>query len=132
VFCGACPPSWKQIAPVLAGLSRRISDHGVFNFLLSNGEAMYAHCSTKLSWVSRQHPFQTARLVDCDMTLDLREVNSESDRMVLVATEPLTTDEPWSSFEPGELKVFVEGAQVWSSLQEAADNTVRQLRGVAA
>ena len=49
------------------------------------------------------------------MTLDLRQTNSESDRMVLVATEPLTADEPWDSFAAGELKVFVEGAQVWSS-----------------
>ncbi|WP_295956956.1 class II glutamine amidotransferase [Rhodoferax sp.] len=114
-FKGACPPSWKQVAPVLAELSRRIASHGTFNFLLSNGEAMYAHCSTQLSWVSRQHPFQTAKLIDCDMTLDLRQANGESDRMVLVATEPLTADEPWDSFAPGELKVFVDGAQVWSS-----------------
>jgi Glutamine amidotransferases class-II len=49
------------------------------------------------------------------MTLDLRQANSETDRMVLVATEPLTADEPWARFAPGELKVFVEGAQVWSS-----------------
>lgn len=120
-FCSVCPPSWAQLAPVLADLSRQIASHGVFNFLLSNGEAMFAHCSTNLSWLSRQHPFQTARLIDCDMTLDLRQVNAETDRMVLVATEPLTADEPWARFEPGELKVFVQGAQVWSSLpQEAA------------
>ena len=114
-FRGACPPSWKEMAPVLADLSRRIASHGTFNFLLSSGEAIYAHCSTKLSWLSRQHPFQTARLIDCDMTLDLRQTNIESDRMVLIATEPLTADEPWASFEPGELKVFAEGVQVWSS-----------------
>ena len=28
----------------------------------------------------------------------------------VVATTPLTRDEQWTPFEPGELKVFVDGA----------------------
>ena len=126
---------WQQLAPVIAELAGRVARHGRFNFLLSDGQALYAHASTRLFWLKREHPFPTAHLVDHDLALDLSVANGPDDRMVLVATEPLTTDEPWSSFEPGELKVFVEGAQVWSSLQDAPDSTystARLLRGVAA
>jgi predicted glutamine amidotransferase len=31
--------------------------HGTFNFLLSNGQALWAHASTRLHYVQRQHPF---------------------------------------------------------------------------
>jgi predicted glutamine amidotransferase len=118
-FRGNRPASWQEIAPVLSELSRRIATHGTFNFLLSNGEALYAHCSTKLSWLTRKHPFVTARLIDCDMSMDLSEANAPGDHMVVVATEPLTSDETWTPFEPGELKVFVQGEQVWSSHAQA-------------
>jgi glutamine amidotransferase len=118
-FPGNCPPTWRQVAPVLAGLTQGIAQHGTFNYLLSNGEAMFAHCSNKLSWLSRQHPFSTAKLVDCDISLDLSRDNRPGDEMVVIATEPLTRDEPWSSFEPGELKVFVDGVAAWSSVTGA-------------
>ncbi|HEX3141808.1 MAG TPA: class II glutamine amidotransferase, partial [Rhizobacter sp.] len=32
-----------------------------------------------------------------------------SDRVAVVVTQPLTTDEAWVAFAPGELKVFVDG-----------------------
>jgi glutamine amidotransferase len=28
----------------------------------------------------------------------------------VIATQPLTRDERWTAFEPGQLKVFVDGA----------------------
>ena len=31
--------------------------HGTFNLLLSNGQALWAHGSTRLHWLQRQHPF---------------------------------------------------------------------------
>jgi hypothetical protein len=48
------------------------------------------------------------------MSLDLATVNAPGDHMVLIATEPLTSNEAWQPFAPGELKVFVAGEQVWS------------------
>jgi glutamine amidotransferase len=47
------------------------------------------------------------------MVVDLGSLNAESDQMVIIATEPLTSDEPWEAFETGECKVFVGGEQVW-------------------
>ena len=34
---------------------------------------------------------------------------SPRDRVAVVVTEPLTKDEPWSAFAPGEMRVFVDG-----------------------
>lgn len=107
------PPTWQEWAPHVSELAEEIARHGNFNFLLSNGDALYAHCSSKLFMLQRQHPFPRARLVDCDMTLDLGAMNAETDRMAIVATEPLTSEEPWQAFEVGESKVLVQGEEVW-------------------
>jgi glutamine amidotransferase len=47
------------------------------------------------------------------MVLDLGSLNGVDDRMVIIATVPLTSEEPWQPFETGESKVFVGGQQVW-------------------
>jgi glutamine amidotransferase len=112
-FRGARAPGWQHLAPVIADLADRIASHGRFNFLLSDGQAVYAHASTRLFWLTRKHPFPTAHLVDHDITLDLSVANGPDDRMVLVATEPLTRNEAWTPFGAGELQVFVAGEPVW-------------------
>jgi predicted glutamine amidotransferase len=112
-FRGSRAPGWQQVAPVIAELADEIARHGSFNFLLSDGEAIYAHASTSLHWLQRGYPFQTAHLVDHDLTLDLSVANGPDDRMVLLATEPLTRNEAWTPFAAGELRVFVAGASVW-------------------
>jgi glutamine amidotransferase len=89
------PPPWQELAPHVAELSGEIARHGNFNFLLTNGEALYTHCSTRLQVLQRRHPFPRARLVDCDLSLDLSAMNGPNDRIVIVATEPLTTEEVW-------------------------------------
>jgi glutamine amidotransferase len=107
------PPTWAELAPHVAEITEEIARHGNFNYLLTNGEALYAHCSTKLQVLQRRHPFPTAKLVDCDVTLDLSAFNKPNDRIVVVATEPLTAYEPWQPFATGECKVFVDGEEVW-------------------
>ena len=112
-FRGRRNLSWLQLAPAIAELSDRIAAHGNFNFLLCDGEALYVRASTRLHWVERSHPFATAQLIDHDLTLDLGSANAAGDRMVLVATEPLTRNEAWQAFEAGEMQVFVAGRPVW-------------------
>lgn len=113
-------PGWQRLAPMLAELADRIAQHGTFNFLLSDGEALYAFCSTRLFALARAHPFATAHLVDQDMTLDLSVPNGPDDHMALVATEPLTRNESWTPFAAGELRVFVAGRPVWARVPAAA------------
>jgi glutamine amidotransferase len=60
--------------------------------------------------VVRQHPFVTARLSDEDLSVDFSQVTTPNDRVAIVVTEPLTTNETWTAFAPGELLVFIDGA----------------------
>ena len=112
------PPGWQELAPVVARIAERMASHGNCNFLLSNGQALYAHCSSKLYALQRSHPFTTAKLVDCDMRVDLGALNAPSDRIVVIATEPLTDEERWVPMRSGELQVFVDGTTVWQQVNE--------------
>ena len=112
------PVPWQELAPVIAAISGEIARHGNFNYLLSNGEVVFSHCSSKLHVLSRQHPFPKARLVDCNVSMDLGTLNGVEDRMVIVATEPLTTDEIWTPYQTGESKVFVDGEEAWSAINQ--------------
>jgi predicted glutamine amidotransferase len=110
------PPEWSELAPVLVDIVGDLARHGNLNMLLSDGHALYVHCSTHLHQLTRHHPFPKAQLVDCDMSLDLGPLNAEGDVMSLLATEPLTVDEPWQALRTGEFRVYVNGQAVWHHL----------------
>ena len=78
--------------------------------MLSNGHALFVHCSTKLHYIIRQFPFNTAQLSDQDMSINFAEVTTPKDRVAVIATQPLTTNETWAAFAKDEFKVFVDGA----------------------
>ncbi len=103
-------PPVGELTATLRELLPRPASHGSFNCLLSNGEALWAHCSTHLHHVVRQHPFMRASLQDDDITVDFSEHTRPSDRVAVVVTEPLTRDEEWAAFAPGEMRVFLDGA----------------------
>ena len=102
-------PSIHELTLTLRELTPQIARHGSFNFMLSNGEALWAHASTDLYHVLRQHPFSRATLRDEDLSINFAEHASPGDRVAVVVTAPLTSDEVWTPFAPGELKVFVDG-----------------------
>ncbi len=106
----ATVPSIEELTLTLRELTPQIARHGTFNFLLSNGEALWAHASTQLFHVVRQHPFAHATLSDEDVRINFAEHAQAGDRVAVVVTAPLTTDEVWTPFAPGELRVFVDGA----------------------
>jgi len=106
----ASVPSIAELTLTLRQLVPQISTHGTFNFLLSNGEALWAHASTNLYHVVRQHPFGSATLRDEDLSVNFAEHAAPGDRVAVVVTAPLTTNEQWTAFAPGELRVFVDGA----------------------
>ena len=102
-------PTEEELTHTLRDLSGQISVHGTFNFLMSNGQALWAHASTKLHYVVRQHPFSEVQLKDEDMSVDLSQLNSPQDRQVIIVTEPLTHNESWVAMAPGELILFMGG-----------------------
>lgn len=109
---GDAPPQLDALRAVLGQLCADIARHGTFNMMLSDGSALFAHCSTSLHYIVRQHPFATAVLSDEDMTVDFSEVTTPDDRVAIIVTTPLTRNEQWIPFAPGELKLFVEGTAV--------------------
>ncbi|KZX85310.1 hypothetical protein A3715_28505 [Oleiphilus sp. HI0009] len=90
----------------------KIHEAGIANIILSNGDALFTFCSTKLSWITRRAPFGEAKLADTDVTIDFSNETSENDVVSVVATEPLTVDETWTKLEPGSCCVFVDGELV--------------------
>ncbi len=102
-------PSVAELTLTLRELAPQIARHGSFNFLLSNGEALWAHCATNLYFVERSHPFAHAQLADEDLSVDFATVTAPGDRVAVVVTAPLTTNETWTQMTPGELRVFVDG-----------------------
>ncbi len=103
-------PSVAELTRTLRELLPQIARHGTFNMLLSNGQALWAHASTQLSYIERRHPFASARLADEDLSINFADCTTPTDRVAVIATQPLTRDEQWTAFEPGQLKVFVDGA----------------------
>jgi glutamine amidotransferase len=105
----AAMPSVAELTRTLSELLPKVAASGTFNMLLTNGEAMWAHCSTHLHYVVREFPFGVAVLQDEDVTVDFGHCTTASDRVALIATEPLTRDESWTQFRAGELLVFQHG-----------------------
>ncbi len=105
----ASVPTVAELSLTLNELVPQIAQHGTFNFLLSNGQALWAHASTNLHYVLRRHPFTQATLSDEDVRVNFAEVTRETDRVAVVVTAPLTTDEAWTPFQPGRVYTFEEG-----------------------
>ena len=105
----ATVPSVAELSRTLGELLPLIAARGSFNMLLSNGQALWAHCSTRLAWVERRHPFGAATLADEDVSVDLAALTAPTDRVAVVATAPMTRDERWTTMLPGEVRVFTAG-----------------------
>ncbi len=103
-------PSVAELSLTLRELVPQLARHGSFNCLLSNGQALWAHATSQLCFVERRHPFRKARLSDEDLSVDFAEHTRPSDRVAVVVTAPLTTDEQWTPCPPGHLHLFVDGA----------------------
>jgi glutamine amidotransferase len=107
---GTTAPALPQLTDALKTLCQDISRFGTFNMMLSNGAALFVHCTTHMHYLIRQFPFTIAHLSDRDITVDFAAVTTPQDRVAVIATEPLTNNENWQAFASGELKVFVDGA----------------------
>lgn len=109
---GDAPPSRAAMFDFLYELIHPVSGMGIFNFLLSNGNCLVAHCSTELSYIVRCAPFEEAHLNDEDVTVDFSEVTTPNDRVAVIATRPLTDNEAWTTMPPGSLWLFHDGEAV--------------------
>ncbi|MYM27749.1 class II glutamine amidotransferase [Duganella sp. CY15W] len=106
------PPERHVLYAAVETLAGEIAAYGTFNFILSNGDLLFAHCSTDLHYVVREYPFSVAHLIDCDLSIDFSRHNHLDDRIAVIATHPLTSNEAWTRLEAGALKLFVNGEEV--------------------
>jgi len=110
-FPGGCPAP-ETVFQCLEGVVADIARHGLFNFLLSNGEFLVAHCSNNLHYIVRQAPFGNAHLIDQDITMDFSQVAGPNDKVAVIASFPLTDNETWTPLSPGQLLMFRDGEPV--------------------
>ncbi|QID16359.1 class II glutamine amidotransferase [Nitrogeniibacter mangrovi] len=102
-------PSIETMHALLRTLATDIGAHGEFNFLLSNGRALFAHCASRLCYIVRQAPFADAHLTDQDVSVDFSQLTTPADRVAVVATTALTDNERWTPITAGSLLTFVDG-----------------------
>lgn len=103
------PARPADLYQAIADVSRTVGKAGTFNFLLSDSRHLFARCATKLAYIIRKAPFGRARLADDDLTVDFAELTTPKDRVAIVSTVPLTSDEAWTIGEPGKMWVFRAG-----------------------
>lgn len=106
-------PEEKQLFDEIQRLTKIIRSHGTFNFILSNGENMLAHCSTQLHYIVRQAPFGEAHLADDDVSVDFAQETTPNDKVAVIATLPLTNNETWMPFAENELLCFKDGSVIF-------------------
>lgn len=105
------PPSLAEMTSFLTERSNELGRNGNLNFLLSDGEVLFARRATELYFVERVYPFGVAALLDCDRQLDFSKFNHLDDRMIVVTTQPLTT-ERWQLLPEREVVGFTRGRGV--------------------
>jgi glutamine amidotransferase len=99
----------EAITDSLVNSIQPIKDYGVINFLLSNGHAMWAFCSSSLHSITRCHPFGFSELIDEDYVIDFSNFTTPKDVVTVITTQPLTSNEQWDPFAVNELRVFQDG-----------------------
>jgi predicted glutamine amidotransferase len=105
------PKDPVELGRRLFEIGNELGADGVFNFLFADGEHLFARCGDNLALVERRAPFGAATLVDADVKVHFGDVmgHGHDGRMAVVATEPLTRDEPWDKAVPGTLWVMGRG-----------------------
>jgi len=104
----AMPPA-KKLDREIANLSAELAGLGVFNMLLGDGRTLYAYCGKRLSTITRRAPFGEATLIDEARTVNFAEETGPNDCVTVVATQPLTANEHWTSVNPGTLLALRDG-----------------------
>ena len=114
------PVLYEAIQRLCSEIIREKESETIFNFLLGCGQfTMFAFSwpgsrpgSTVwngLHYLVRFPPFSKAELKDTDYAVDFNDTNGDNDRVAIIATKPLTTNEKWKEFKRGELLMFDYG-----------------------
>jgi predicted glutamine amidotransferase len=103
------PVPIEQLLPELLAACAMYRRYGVFNCLLSDGDWLFSFCTTKLAHITRRAPFGPAHLCDADINVDFHAETTPRDVVSVLATEPLTDNERWTLFQPGQWRLWRGG-----------------------
>ncbi|MCY1360054.1 putative glutamine amidotransferase YafJ [compost metagenome] len=103
------PVAAEILLPILINACSGYRSKGVFNCLLSDGDWLFAFCSTKLARITRRAPFGAAQLKDVDVIVDFHAETTPNDVVTVIATEPLTANETWTLYQPGDWSLWRRG-----------------------
>jgi len=109
---GAEQPSPKVLFKYMATLTWKIDELGVANFIITDGEYLFAYCSNNLHWITRRAPFGKASLIDAEMAVDFHKETTDKDIVTVIATKPLTDDETWQKMSAGHWHLFCLGESI--------------------
>lgn len=105
-------PSEEEIFQAIQEITQELIHRGTFNFMLSNGEWLIAHCSTNLHYLTRQAPFGKAQRIDDDGVIDFNDYAKEGDKVTIISTFPLTKNETWTKMKHGGFVFFKDGEKI--------------------
>jgi predicted glutamine amidotransferase len=108
-FPAGYPDDPTRLGDVLFALANDLGRDGIFNFLLADGRHLFARCGDNLCHILRRPPLGQATLVDDELVVNFAEVLRDTRSLAVVATAPLTRDEPWERATPGTLWTFRDG-----------------------
>jgi glutamine amidotransferase len=110
---GLDPGDADALFQLLHRCAGALAERGTFNALISNGQWLFATATSRLHWLTRRAPFCKATLADPPLQVDFSALTTANDVVTILSTEPLTTDEHWQPFQPGESLLFCAGDVVW-------------------
>ena len=100
----------RKVEGLLEEVSPQIRQLGKFNFILSDGEVLFAHGDTSLYSTCRSCHRETDTL--SSDSLRVITASGPEQNVVLVATVPLSNSDHWERFQPGEIRVFRDGSRI--------------------
>ena len=103
------PRNSNTLKNFIKKLCAELNKLGTFNILLSDSRHLFAHCSSKLCWISRKAPFGEASLTDAELSVDFGKETTPNDIVTIIATSPLTSNEAWNIMTKGDFLCFKLG-----------------------
>ena len=94
-------------------ICRELADLGLFNCLLSNGEWQLAYAGSLLFYLTRQAPFGEAKLADDELAINFGDVTTDTDKVTILVTLPLTENEKWQQLAVNECAIFQDGEVIF-------------------
>ena len=113
------PPSVDARLEVVADFAASLRDLGSFNFVYSDGDTLFVHSHRRKQADGEERPPGLHLLVRSsnEQAVDLTQsgvmLAPLAQELVLIASVPLTDDEPWEPLEEGEVVALTKGL-VWA------------------